>query len=455
MKKPVRILSVVLVFSILILFTACGTPADSTKSGNTASTASTVAQKDTSAEQSAEKKEPVKLKILVMSGDESRKAIADKFEANLAKDLPDFTVEVERGGGTDDYNNKLKTYNAVGELPDVFWANTVPNTAPLIKAGMVLDLTPYVTKDGFLDKYSPKPEPWTDGKYYVMNAGSDEYFVPRLFYRKSIFDQYKVAVPKTFDEFMAAAKTFKSNGVVPLATFAKDGWGFATYLFQNMVMSDNPQVIKDLISNKTDFSNPVCINAINRIQKMANAGVFQPGLLTGEYGVSSDLFIQKKAAMYGMFTWAAPALAADADVDFMPFPQINPQIDREKLIQIWGGPLNGYAGSAKSKNVDAAVKLLEYIVNTEGLYWNVDQKTPTTYSTGIKLEGLPALMQKHLDNYAAADKVITLINYAFSAKMNTEFNTLGQKVLSGKYSGEEFAKDIAPTWADSLKELNQ
>lgn len=452
MKNYIKILSTVLVFSMIILFSACGGTTGKV-SGNAADTSGQ--ENNTATSQSTENKEPVKLKLFVLSGDESRKAIADKIEENLAQGLPGYTVEVERGGGTDDYNNKLKTYNAVGELPDVFWANTVPNTVPLLKAGMVLDLTPYVTKDGFIDKYATKPEPWSDGKYYVMNTGSDEYFVPRLFYRKSIFEQYKVSVPKTYDEFMAAAKVFKDNDVTPLATFGKDGWCFATYLFQNLVMSEDPQVIKDLISNKTDFNNKVCIDAINKINEMATAGVFQPGLITGEYGVSSDLFTQKKAAMYGMFTWAAPALAADADVDFMAFPGINPDIDREKLIQIWGSPLNGYACSAESQNVDAAVKFLEYCVNAEGLYWNVDQKTPTTYNTGIKLEGLPTLMQKHMDNYVGAEKVITLINYAFSSKMNTQFNTLGQKVLLGKFSGEEFAKEIAPIWAKSLEELNQ
>jgi ABC-type sugar transport system, periplasmic component len=437
---------------MVFLFSACGANNDA-KSTDTQAVQTTAGTQ--AATTTAKNTEPIKMKLLIMSADESRKAIADKFEAGIPKDMPEYSVEIERAGGGEDYNNKLKTYNAVGELPDIFWVDNIPNTVPLINSGMLLDLTSSVTSDGFLDKYSPKPQAWNDGKYYVLNVGSDEYFVPRIFYRKSIFEQNKVAVPKTLDEFMAACKVFKDKGLVPWATYAKDGWCFTTYLFQNLVMSEDPQVMKDLMANKTDFSNKVCINAINRIQQMVNSGVFQQGVLTGEYGAVSDLFTQKKAAMYTMFTWIIPTLATDDDVDFFAFPQINTSIDRDKLIQIWGGPLNGYACSSKTKDPAATVKMLEYMIQTEGLYWNADQKTPTTYNSGVKLENLPALMQKHVDNYASAEKMVTFSNYVFSAKMNTEFNTLGQKVLSGKYSGEDFAKDINPVWANSLKELTQ
>jgi ABC-type sugar transport system, periplasmic component len=164
----------------------------------------------------------------------------------------------------------------------------------MLTTGNVLDLTSYITKDGFLDKYSSKPPAYTDGKYYTLVAGNDNYFTPRIFYHKDIFTKYNLTVPKTLDDLIDTAKILESNGITPMSIYAKDGWAFNTYMFQTMVMAEDPQVMKDLMSGKTDFNNKVVINAINNIQKLAKAGVFQKGALTMEYGALQDLFVQKK-----------------------------------------------------------------------------------------------------------------------------------------------------------------
>jgi hypothetical protein len=132
----------------------------------------------------------------------------------------------------------------------------------------------------------------------------------------------------------------------------------------------------------------------------------------------------------------------------MMFPQVSPQVDTSKVIEAWDSPIGGYAVFAKTKDIDSAVKLLEYCVSEEALYWNVDAKSPTTFKTGIEIEGLTDLMERNLQTFDAAEKIDSFCNFSLTAKQTAQFNILGAKVMNGTLSGEEFAKQFEALWAD-------
>lgn len=88
-----------------------------------------------------------------ISTDGNQTKILEYIKENLAEALPDVEVEFEPGGGGEDMANKLKTYNASGDLPDV-WYSTADSAAAIRSAGNMENLTDYVTEDGFLDNYA-------------------------------------------------------------------------------------------------------------------------------------------------------------------------------------------------------------------------------------------------------------------------------------------------------------
>lgn len=95
----------------------------------------------------------VKLRLMSISTDGNQTKILEYIKENLAEALPDVEVEFEPGGGGEDMANKLKTYNASGDLPDV-WYSTADSAAAIRSAGNMENLTDYVTEDGFLDNYA-------------------------------------------------------------------------------------------------------------------------------------------------------------------------------------------------------------------------------------------------------------------------------------------------------------
>jgi raffinose/stachyose/melibiose transport system substrate-binding protein len=432
MTKYLKLANALLVGSSLIAMTACGT---NSNSGSTSTATNTP--------QSAKK---AKIKVMTISTDEARNNIMEKFiKPNIQAALPDVEVEFEAGGGGADFANKLKAYNASGDLPDV-WYGESNHAIPIMSAGNLLDLTPYVTKDKFIEKYAvPDALKYRD-KIYALSSGADTYFTPVIFYHKDMFEQAGVQIPKSFDDLEKAAQTLKSKGVVPISTPGKGGWATNIFLFQNMVQIGDPQAMDDLLKNKTDFNNPSIKAGLAKVEQLAKLGVLPEGVANLDYGPAKELFTSKKAAMYMMMTWELPDLAKDSTVDFFPFPSASDKYDPTKVAQYWGSPLNGYSVSAKSKNVEQAVKVAEFLAMADAQYFE-STGAPVALKTGKVSGEMQPLMKKFLDWYNAVPKKIA--SYSINAQdgsVAAEFSTLGQNLLTGQYTSEQFVKDFDKTW---------
>lgn len=436
MNKKIKFVTIAITAAMMLSISACGS-----KTTNTAST-NNPAQK-------------VKLKFLMTSADENRNKIRDNYiKKNLEKEFPNVEIEYELGGGGDDYYNKLKTYNASGNLPDI-WFSEQNLSLVMLNAGNCLDLTSYVKKDGFDQKFKMKEviAPQKDGKIYCLQPGADQYFTPRLFYHKDIFTKNNIQVPKTFDELLDACKKLKDSGVVPISIVGKGGWSPNLHLLQTMIMAEDPNVAVDLVNNKTDFNNPVVKNAVGRIQKLVQIGAFDKGVTNVDYGPAMEQFNSNKSAMLAMFTWELPNLEkTNKDLDFMLWPAAKDGVDANASIQYWGAPLSGYFVWKDTKNPEVAAKFAMYCTKMEAEFYNTENKAPTSYDTGIKLDGMSELAQKNFNQFNDAKlKIPSLWSAVYNAGTSAEITTADGKLLTGDYSPDNYIKDINPVWKENFK----
>lgn len=447
MKNSKRFLSLLICMVLLtgVLLSGCSKKEKETV--NSTNDTTTKAAETTAAPAKVET-EKIKLTLMTISTDENRTKIMDQFiKPNIEAAFPNVEVTLEPGGGGEDFSNKIKTYNSAGDLPDV-WYGVASDATPIIEAGNMLDLTPYITKDDFISKFRiPEALVNTDGAIYTLSSGCDAYFNPRIFYNKQIFADNDIEIPTTFDELLAVIEKLNAKGITPISTPGKGGWAPQLFLFQSMVMIEDPAVMNDLLTNKTDFSNPVVLNALGRIEQLAKAGAFPEGIAGLDYGPANELFTTDKAAMYMMFTWELPNLAKNPNYDFFPWPSASDKFDGNNAIQFWGSPLNGYCVSAKSKHIEEAVALAEFCAMQDALYFNA-QNAPCTLITGAEQEVTDPLMIKNLAQYDNADlKLASITLNGMDAKVNAEFASLGAKLLTGDYTAEQFVKDFEATWA--------
>lgn len=403
------------------------------------------------AESSGQKEAPVKLRLMSISTDENQLAILnDYIKVNLESTFPNYEVEFEPGGGGEDYFNKLKTYNASGDLPSVWYSDT--NTALAIRnAGNLLDLTPYITEDGFIDRFAvPEALKFSDGKIYALASGADTYFTPRIFFHKSVFEENGLEIPKTWDEFLNVCEKLKAAGIVPMSVMGKGGWAPQLYMIQTLIQIEDPQVVLDLLQNKTDFTNPVIVSALKKIEYMSKNGIFPEGVANLDYGPSLEMFTSGKTAMFGGFSWEVGNLSSNSDIGMFMWPTDNNEYTSEDVTQFWGSPLNGYAVDANGDNVEEAVKFAEYCVEMEATFYNNQGSQLNFQVGGERVENTNALVQKNIDLYNGTKlKIPSIMLNCMDTKTVAEFGTLGAKLLTGDYSAEQFVKDFNPTWKEN------
>jgi raffinose/stachyose/melibiose transport system substrate-binding protein len=444
MKKSIFVLFLV---TLMVLVTACGTTAQPSAPASQEASAATPAAATPAAATPAPV-EKVKLRLVSISTDDNQNAILNDFiKKNIETALPNIEVEYEPGGGGEDMANKMKTYNSTGDLPDV-WYSTSDYAYPIIAAGNQLELTSYITDDGFLSKYAvPDALKNGQGKIYCISSGADTYFTPRIYYNKKIFEDNKVQIPTNWDELVAACNKFKDAGVIPISLMGKGGWAPQLYLVQTFIQLIDPTVAQQLLTNQTDFNNPVCLEAAQKIAELAKMGAFPDGVADLDYGPSLEMFTSGKSAMFWGFTWEVPNLAKDPNIGLMLWPKLSDKVDPATVTQFWGSPTNGYAVNAKSEHVAEAEQLAEFCVAMEAQFYR-SKGSNTNLDPGTQVQGTSDLMTQNLQMYNnATSKIATIYLNAMDSKTAAEYGVCGDNLLTGSYTGEQFIADFQKAWA--------
>ncbi|MDX6280326.1 MAG: multiple sugar transport system substrate-binding protein, partial [Kribbellaceae bacterium] len=142
------------------------------------------------------------------------------------KEYPNVKVNyVNAGTGNDQYTKLQNVIKAGSGAPDV--AQIEYQALPQFALpGSLVDLRQYGF-DGFQSAYTPST--WT-----AVHAGDGLFGLPQdsgpmaLFYNKQVFDKYGIAVPKTWDEYVAAGKKLHAADPKKFITNDTGDAGFAT-----------------------------------------------------------------------------------------------------------------------------------------------------------------------------------------------------------------------------------
>lgn len=434
-----------LLIFLLTINAACSSSPDMQKKAGTSETF-TPAQK-------------VKILFLSISDSDVRENIRENYiKANMEKEMPDIEVEYDLGGGGQDYASKLKVYNSSGNMPDV-WFSEQNLSAVVIASGNALDLAPYIYKWEFDKKFTEMEfiMPDKNGRIYSVQSGNDRFTTPRLWYHKDLFKKYGIQVPATYEELLKVCGQLNEKGIVPISIIGRDGWTLNLHLLQTMIMSEDPQVALDMLNGATDFTNPVIKRSLERIRELVLAGAFPKNAVNIGYEPAINMYTSGSAAMLAAFSWELPKLEKlSPDTDFMPWPSSRAGTFTKDAVQYWGAPLSGYMVWAKTKNPEAAARFAMYCATQDALYYNIESKAPTMLNTGVRIENTSVLAKKNLEQLDMAEiKVPSIWSAAFNTRTSAEISIQNSKLLTGRYSPDEYIRVINPLWIENAKEIRE
>jgi raffinose/stachyose/melibiose transport system substrate-binding protein len=268
----------------------------------------------------------------------------------------------------DPYKQKLVVAMGANQGPDVFFGWGGGTLKEYVDAGKVFDLTAALDADPQWKARYPASVlagATFDGKVYAVPINNVQ---PVFFYyNKQLFDQYGVSVPTTWDELLAAVKTFNQAGVAPIALGGASKWPdlmWEEYLVDRL---GGPGAFNAAAAGQSGaWSSQAFIQANTMIQDLVRAGGFQKGFesTTQDSNAPAALLYTGRAAMELMGSWeygtvdnAAPDFVNGGHLGVFAFPAV--QGGAGDPHDIAGNLANYYSITSFAKNTDVAVQFLK------------------------------------------------------------------------------------------------
>lgn len=331
----------------------------------------------------------------------------------------------------------------------------------MVKAGLLLPLDDYARKYRWYDNFPAglvALNSWTDdgsqmgtGHFYGLPTNAE---IVGVYYRKDIFAQYGLTVPKTYADFEAVMETLTQNGVTPLVYGGLDGWP-ALHLFseiQNAMLAERKWYDNFMfLTGEVTFDITANRDAAEKLQGWVINGYLTEGFEGIGYDDSWQLFSAGKGAMMLTGNWLSADLLAGpngANIGFFLVPPV--KAGGYKLSV--GGAGSGYAISAKCPYPDQAAEFINYLFSADTAKALLDAGSLPVYplDTSALEDGL---IKDIVQAWVDANKQ-NAVGYYFDWVTPTMYDTSTaalQQLMALKITPEQFVESINQDYVQFLK----
>jgi ABC-type glycerol-3-phosphate transport system substrate-binding protein len=294
--------------------------------------------------------------------------LAKRYEAKTG-----VKVSFELYAPSDAYSQKVRAAAQGTNLPDIFGIlGEKRDFASFIKAGHILDLTPYM-EDGlgaWKNKFFAKAlevNEFGEGNSYGIKAGI--YGVPidvmtiQMVYNKELFKELGLnpnRPPQTWAEFLEIGSKIKGKNLQGLVS----GWGelwmidcFANGYAFNIMGKDK---VLATIRGEVPYTDPDWIQVLSIFKQLREAGILSTNLLTMVNKTAEQLFASDKAVFAFNGSWCV-------NVYKSMNPKLNyavmlpPKASDKFPMSIWGGAGSSFMVNARSPRAAEAVEFLQWL----------------------------------------------------------------------------------------------
>ncbi len=383
-----------------------------------------------------------------------KKVLVDGFNASQDK----YTLQVTFNNAVD---KNVQVALSANKGPDIVYGSGPAFAAAYAAQGKLADMTPYAKKYGWQDRLlEPIYESGTvDGKLYSLPNSIEDIGV---FYNKKVLDKLGVAVPKTYDEFVAVLDKAAKAGLYPSVT-GNQGWKPVNQNYISLFLSQvaGGKTVYDALQGSVKWTDPKLEKAVE-----ASATFYQKGYLGGKdystlnFDQSMQLLSQQKSPFF-----IGPSLAFQfasnyfndkagntADLGYMPFPTISPDLPSPYFTL---GTTASLSINAASKNKDGAAEVIDYMM-TDSFAKEMNKTWPGYWAVPLKDFDLDAADYSGLSKpfVEAIKNTIAGVNagdYGFFAgtffppATATDFTDV-DSVWLGKESAKQFLEKVQSTF---------
>ena len=190
------------------------------------------------------------------------------------------------------------------------------------------------------------------------------YYQWGFFYKKSLFEKYKIAEPKTWEAFLAACETLKANRVIPLGLGTKEPWTAATWFSYLNLRMNGLAFHEQLLTGKHSFNDKKVEDVFIAWKQLIDKGYFFADRDTLKWKGVIPFMYRDLVGMYliGSF-FSVEVNKPLSEFGFFRFPVVN-----DKIPIAEEAPTDVLFVSKRSKHKAAAKKFIAFMSRAENQY---------------------------------------------------------------------------------------
>ncbi|MDD5128644.1 MAG: extracellular solute-binding protein [Candidatus Omnitrophica bacterium] len=398
-------------------------------------------------EQKMETKPTINIWHWMTDRDPAFQELAKKYEA-----LTGVKVNFELYAPSDAYSQKIRAAAQGTNLPDVFGIlGEKRDFASFIKAGHILDLTPYMeaNNNSWKSNFFPKAlavNEFASGNSYGITPGI--FGVPidimtiQMVYNKKLFSQLGLnpnRPPKTFQEFLDIGAKIKAAGMQGLVS----GWGEVwmidclanNYAF-NIMGKDK---VLATIKGEVSYTDPDWIKVFSIFKQMQDSGILAKGLVTMINKSAEQIFANEKAVFAFNGSWCVNVYKGmNPNLEYGAM--LPPEASNQYPIAIWGGAGSSFMVNARSKNKEESVKFLTWLTAQDQQVYlaQATNNLPANKDSLTKIPEILAQFARGMD-YATHPNVWGVSEFSLVIEA---FDRGIQSIIIGEKSPEQVAGEV-------------
>lgn len=370
----------------------------------------------------------------------------ESFAEDFNAENPDIVVEVEtqRDAAT------LQVKYAAGEEPDILIGNVVAQQ--YMDLGKYLDLSSYTKWTDRIDAnvLSSVVDVKTGNLYRLPMCKNNAGFI----YNKQIFDELGLKEALTWDEFVENLRTIKREmpDVIPWYVFGGN-YGHQSYFFvhgQRQLDIGSFETQKAITNNDSetlafDAENSYVQVWAERMLQLQEEGLFDSEeAIAGTAATAYEAFATGRTAIVCSGTWWIGALTSQFPetkefIDIAPFPNMIEGRDAYTT----SSQDSSVAVSSSSEHLAEIERVLDALFSADvQSEYSVVRGAPSAF-TDVTSDWscLADKVRQNQETYPNVVQVLLPNGFGLS-----EVDKLGQELMVGVYTPEEFAAEYAARW---------
>ncbi len=285
------------------------------------------------------------------------KKLVDIYEENN----PDVDVQLNITAH-EDFKKAIRVWLSSDDPPDVFSWFAGNRAKYFVDKGLVMPFTDVWNEEN-LDQKIPRA-------FKSISFFEDEaYFLPHsyywwaVYYRESIFAEYGLEEPQTWEELLEVGETLKDNGITPFAIGTKFKWTAAGWFDYLNMRINGPKFHTDLMHGEVPFTDDRVAEVFKKWKYLIENDFFVENAAAYSWQEGLQFMTQGDAAMYLMGQFINDAVSEDVqkDMNFFRFPIIDKDVPVGEDL-----PTDGFMIPAKAPNPELAKDFIAFLASVEG-----------------------------------------------------------------------------------------